>query len=290
MINSIAYHGVMGGSINGFTKALESVCDNFQDATTLSEITDADLIFLQTQDNFLPITELQRLKGFKILWSGDARNVTPQHYIDYAPHVDMVCFSNMRDVNVMRSLGYKSEFLQIGYDPEIYTPIGSKVKCPEIVFMGNNNGGFPLSGLRQTMVAYLKDIYGDNFGYYGIGWDKADGNFMGNQLGEAEIYRSAKIGINLSHYDYEWYTSDRLFRMLGSGICVLSHNFTNWNHNFSTNEVCVWDDLEALKSQIDYYLIENAQRNMIANFGHELALSKYTFKKMCENIVNLYKS
>lgn len=285
-----AYCGAMSG-YNGFTNAFAKEVFEFQDTSDISMIDGADLVFLQPQDSPLSITELQRLKeskSFVILWSGDARNETPAHYIEYAKYVDITCFSNMKDVRHMQSLGFKSEFLQIGYDPEIYTPVGGKVDCPDIVFMGNNFGHFPLSGLRQTVVAYLKDIYGSSFGVYGIGWDNANGNFMGNQLGEAEIYRSAKIGINLSHYDYELYTSDRLFRMLGSGVCVLSHDYKAIRQDFVSNEVWTWRSLGELKSTINILLAEDKLRKEISQNGHQLALNNHTFTSMAKNIIQLY--
>src|ERR1700692_1287654 len=112
-----SYCGPMSG-YNGFTKAFAKEVFEFQDASHISMIDGSDLVFLQPQDSELPIAELQRLKAngsFIILWSGDARNATPPHYIDYAKYIDLTCFSNMKDVRFMRELGFKSEFLQIGY-------------------------------------------------------------------------------------------------------------------------------------------------------------------------------
>lgn len=299
---TVKYCGVMnsiGKSENGFTKAMREVCGDYEelDVIGLLSVTSADLVFLQPQDSSIPVQVLQHLKNigsFVINWTGDARDITPVYCYDYARYVDLTCFSNMRDVYNMRSVGHKSEFLQIGYDPDIYFPDNSVDKIHDIVFFGNNYGHFPLSGLRQQMVATLKQVYGDRFKAYGIG--QPDGNFMSNQQGEADIYRRAKIGINLSHYDYEHYTSDRLFRMLGSGVCVLSKHYPGMEWHFvDGNQLIVWHDINDLITKINSCLQGNnsimAQYNMqaIADRGHECAANYYTFEKMAQQIVELWK-
>lgn len=277
---------------NGFTDALRQVFDEVQDipASQLNSVTGADIVFLQTQDKGISKETLLHLKStgaFIVNWTGDARDQTPPYCFDYAQVVDLTCFSNMRDVAFMRDMGYKAEFFQIGYDPAIYYPDAAVEKDIDIVFMGNNYGHFPLSSLRIEMVRELKRVYGDRFKAYGIG--QPDGNFMGNQQGEADIYRRAKIGINLSHYNYERYTSDRMFRMLGSGIAVLSHGYTSIYDDFNTHEIGVWLNFNDLKEKIDHYLANEPARKMVADLGCWKATYVFTFLEMAKNIRSLWE-
>lgn len=284
---------------------LRTVCTEYQEINTgnpnlnteifrLSEYFKPELVFIQIQSPGITQESLAVLKqngAFILNWSGDVREPLPEIYKEMAKYVDITCFSNMNDVETMRSLGFKSEYLQIGIDPLIYTPIGHKVSTPEIVFMGNNCGGFPLSGLRQEMVVFLQSNYKNRFGVYGSGWLPNAGNYMGDQLGEASIYRGAKIAVNLSHFDYNQYSSDRLFRALGSGVMVLSHNFQGIDDMFENRvHLSKWNALPGLKQQIDYYLQKDGERQAIAAAGHQLALEKYTFLEMCRNIILIYQT
>lgn len=178
-----------------------------------------DLIFLQIQTpGILSVDTAQYLKSkAKVFnWTGDVRTPLPQWFKDLAPHMDSTLFTNMTDVEEMRKAGYRSDYLQIGFPEKIFKPEGIKRQEAEIIFMGNNNGGFPLSGLRSQMVDLLQKKYGNRFKVFGTNWRGFHAEH--NQEEEAKIYRGAKIAINLSHFDYSRYSSDRLFRLMGTGV------------------------------------------------------------------------
>ena len=181
---------------NGFQQAFIDVVgeDNYREISTgdsqVNEKTQymiamfkPDILFMQIQaPNIISIETCEYAKNsgcFVINWTGDKRHEVPQWMVDLAPYVNCTSFSNMEDVYKMRALGFKSDFLEIGYDPTIYTPIGEALQMPEIVFMGNNygRGYFPMSGFRIDMVDFLKNEYGNRFGVYGSGWAYGNGNF-----------------------------------------------------------------------------------------------------------------
>lgn len=250
-----------------------------------------DLCFIQIQSDGLEPNAIAALKDnncFCINWSGDMRSILPSFYFDYAKWgVDLTCFSNMQDVNIMRSCGYESHFLQIGVSPEIYNNTGEINNCCDIIFCGNTFGHFPLSGMRRDMVKELKRVYGDKFKAFGSG--QPDGaHSPNNQQGEAAIYRGAKIGINLSHFDVERYSSDRLFKMLACNLLVLSHEYKGIYEDFNPHDIGLWRDFGELKSQIDYYLSNEEARVKIAANGHQKAIEKYSFYQMGIEILNLY--
>lgn len=279
------------GHAQGFRQVFDDYDEIYVGSPTLNDeimSRSPDLVFIQKQDRGISEEALIHLKktAFVINWTGDVRSRIPNYIFEYGKHVDLTCFSNMNDVHTLRKLGYNAEFLQIGFDPAIYYPSACE-KDLDVVFMGNNVGTFPLSKLRIDMVRKLKEVYGDRFKAFGNGMP--DGNLMGNQPGEADIYRRAKIGINLSHFDYERYTSDRLFRMLGCGILVATHEYKGIYNDFNPHDFAVWNNFDELKQQIDYYLVNGDARRKIANNGHQKAMGKHKFSDMARDIIKLYE-
>lgn len=251
-----------------------------------------DIVFMQIQtENVISKAACEQMKStgaFVINWTGDKRNIVPTWMVDLAPFVSLTAFSNMDDVNTMRALGFKSEYLEIGYDETIYTPIGEAYNVPEIVFMGNNygHGYFPMSSFRIQMVEFLTKEYGNHFGVYGNGWQNAKGNVNGSQIEEAKHYRGAKIAINVSHFDSLNYNSDRLLRILGSGCLCLSYNHLGMKQTYN-NSVDYFKDFTELKTKIDFYLSNKINKDIISGIGNDFVLNTFTFKHQVENIINL---
>lgn len=252
-----------------------------------------DIVFMQIQaENIIQADTCDYMKtkgAFVINWNGDKRHQTPQWMLDLAPFVNCTSFSNMDDVNYMRSIGFKSEYLEIGYDPLIYTPIGEVApNVPEIVFMGNNygHGYFPMSTFRIETVAFLRATYGDRFGVYGSGWEASNGNVNHSQHEEAKIYRGAKIAINISHFDSLNYNSDRLLRILGSGVCCLSYSHKGMIETYG-DTINYFDNFGQLKHNIDFYLDYNYNRLGLS--GELFVKNMFTFKHQVINIIKLAK-
>lgn len=251
-----------------------------------------DIVFMQVQaPGIIPIFLLETLKElgcFVINWTGDKRHEVPQWMIDIAPHVSLTSFSNMEDVYKMRDLGFKSEFLEIGYDPEIYKPEGDAYDVSEIIFMGNNYGAghFPMSQFRIEMVEFLQREYGDRFGVYGTGWSSAKGNVNHSQIEEAKHYRGAKIAINCSHFDCDTYNSDRILRILGTGTPCLTYDHPNTKNIYGQ---CVeeFKTFAELKSLINIALSFQIKVRDMGIRGNIFALNNFTFKHQVQNIIKL---
>lgn len=293
-MKKVLYLGLMTGD-NGFTKAFKKKCDyrevptrhpNFNgESIRVAKEFCPDLIFMQiqapgiiTEETAKELSTISRV----INWTGDVRSPIPQWYYAIGHHIDMTCFSNMTDVRKFRESRMKSEFLDIGFDPEIYFP-DDREKTKDIVFCGNTYGAkFPLSKLRIQMVEALKGEYGDNFYYYGSGWNNANGVL--NQQQEAEAYRDAKVVINLNHFDYERYNSDRMLRIIGCGALALPRYYEGIevDYPFLVN----WTDLDNLKDLIDFYLEDEEARIFKANHCGELS-KEHTFDVMIDKILEL---
>lgn len=251
-----------------------------------------DIIFMQIQSpNIIQIETVKAMKetgAWICNWNGDIRDETPAWMIQMAPYVDKTLFSNMRDVRNVSNGGY----LEIGYDPEIYTPDGEIGNCREISFFGNNYGAsqFPLSKLRIEMNTMIQKYFGQKYGVYGNNWYNAAGNYNHSQAEESKAYRATKIAINLSHYDVDSYTSDRIYRILGSGAFCLCKAYPNMPFIDGVH-VRVWNTLPELLNLINYYLDDNnkAERQAIAKQGNEFVKANYTFDQMVKNLIGIYE-
>lgn len=265
-----------------------------EDINGLLSHSDHDVIFFQVQtDGVLNIEVIRKLKerGCKMFnFTGDVRKEIPMFYFNVAPFMTTL-MTNKTQADIIKAAGFDSHYFQIGYNDHIYDP-SLKVDCeysPEIVFMGNNyNGLFELSNFRYDMVMWLKNVYGDKFSVFGSGWPDAI-SLNTDQHKEAQVYRNCKVAINCSHFNLNMYSSDRMFRILGSGAFCLSHRFNGiYAMGFKEGvHLRTWESFDHLKALIDYYLVHDAERNKIALAGHELCKSEYTWMKRMEQLKTL---
>lgn len=299
-----------GKPFNGFQQALFDNADWYEEvncshprmneeSVRLAYEMKPDIIFIQIQThgiiNVHTMKKLRELSGFIVNWTGDVRQDIPKWMIDVAPYLDYTLFSNMTDVRKMRELGFNSEYLEIGINPEIYKPTGNVIPVFPIVFFGNNYGSgfFPMSDFRIKLVNYMNSVFRNRFGAYGNGYDGAKGNFCGSQLDEAAAYRGAKIAINVSHFEYERYSSDRMLRILGSGVLCLAKEYPGIEQDFTDGvHLRTWKTLEELEGLCHYYLDHNneQERQKISKVGSELALRSFTFHAMVENLIAIHNT
>lgn len=264
-----------------FNKSLIALVDGFK----------PDLVFMQVQTPNVISVETAKLlsKETKIVnWTGDVRYPTPQWFIDIGRHIHLTLFTNMHDIEHVRKYGIKADYLQIGVPDKIFKPEGcGHVDAPEIVFFGNNIGGFPLSHYRADMVRKLRNTYGKRFGCYGINWGPGIKSIT-NQEEEASYYRSAKIAINLSHFDYPRYTSDRLLRAMGSGCFVLSHAYQDIEKEFENGKhLQTWSNFTELFEMIDFYLERKDEREKIAKAGCKHIHANHTWSNRINELMKM---
>ena len=234
-----------------------------------------DVVFMQIQGEGIISSELceyMTINSITANWTGDVRYPLPEWFVDIGKKISVTLFNNIQNVLFARERGINADFLQVGFDSDLFTPYGTKKHKPDIVFMGSNyitNNPFPLSKLRYDLVQKLRTKYGEDFFSYGANWEGISPDFyFAYPNEESEIYRNCKIAINLSHFDYSRYSSDRLLRLMGSGAFCLSHNFKGIERDFDIkNHLDVWSDIDELISKIDYYLKNEYERESIAKEG-----------------------
>jgi len=263
-----------------------------QEAVRIAREFKPDLIFMQIQSpdiiHIETVKAMRETGAFIVNWNGDIRHSTPQWMIDMAPYVDRTLFSNNRDARNVVNGGY----LEIGYDPEIYTPDAEIGKCREISFFGNNYGAnkFPLSHFRIEMNNLLHRQFGNRYGVYGNNWHNVAGNYNHSQAEEAKAYRATKIAINLSHFDEDCYSSDRIYRILGTGAFCLCRYYPNMPFIDGVH-VRTWSTLPQLLSLIRHYMNDanKEERDQISRQGNEFVRNNYTFDNMVKNLIRIYE-
>ena len=255
-----------------------------------------DFIFAQIQKgNILTVKAAQKIHkmGIPIFnWTGDVRHPLPQWFKDIGKYC-VTLFTNQNDVDEMREEGYDADYLQVGLDENEFNPFRGKLEDgKEIVFFANHyRGTFPLSNFRYDVAKALKDKYGDKFGLYGRGWPQEFGarNLNGNWDREARLYSSCKIAINISHFNYSRYSSDRLLRAMGSGAFVLSHNFKDIKKDYNNNILKTFNTIPELIDKIDRYLANDEQRIEVAKNGCLYVRKNCTWAKRIDELRELMK-
>lgn len=255
-----------------------------------------DIVFIQIQtDGYIweqTIIDIKKTGAFIMNFTGDVRYPIPAWYYGLGKHLDLTLFSNMTDVEKMILDGYRSDYLELGIDPEIYKPKGEFILSHPIVFMGNHYGNFPLSNTRYEMVKFMTKKYGHKFGVYGNGWPldatvKVSGNYNDSQKNEASIYRASKIAINISHFDYKRYSSDRLLRIMGTGVFCLCKKYEDMPFEDGVH-LRTWETFSQLEGLCEYYLKNINERLAIAKAGCDFVHANFIFESMIKNIKKLY--
>ena len=211
------------------------MCAEFQiDRHVVDKIRNAgfipDILFLQIQsdniDGVSTVTMFQdlvkefRSKGCKVInWNGDIRGQFPHWMVQLESTIN--AFTNMKDVKAVAN----GKFLQIGIDPKTFRKWDVE-QTNDVVFMGNNYGSmFPLGTLRAEACRIIRRMGGRVYGNYpestgNLNADPADP--FPKQSAESKIYSGCAIAVSISHFDVERYTSDRLFRCMGSHAFTLA--------------------------------------------------------------------
>ncbi len=248
-----------------------------------------DVVFMQIQYGGIITPETVKKMSEKcpvFSWTGDVRAELENHFVHCAPFMTSL-FTNTVDVNKVLENGNRAEFLQVGFDHKIFTPVGSVGNAPEIVFLASYypDANFPLTSLRRAVVASLHEEFKERFSVYGNGW-----SLLGlqeqylNSAQEAEAYRTAKVCINTSHFNSGRYSSDRLFRIMGAGGLALTHDFHGIEKDFVIGKHLVtWHNIPDLISKVNYYLTHDFEAENIRMNGCKYVRENFTWDNFVEN-------
>lgn len=193
-----------------------------------------EFAFCQFQDRGLITYKfpeyLKSIGCFSVNWSGDVRHPLPDWYKDLAPYFSVTSFTNVPDVEEIRAMGYRAEFLQIGYDETIFNTEGAGERSG-VVFLGNNYSGyrFAESEGRREMVAALAKAFPDDFTVYGMSWEgivppKNNGGYLHETM-SAPVLKKALISVGWDHFHRPGFASDRILRGTACGCAVVNQHY-----------------------------------------------------------------
>ena len=176
----------------------------------------------------------------------------------------------------------KGHFLTAGvYGPECYLDKSyNKDNFDyDVIFVGSKryHHEYPY---RPELIDFLKATYGSRFLH--VGGDGDTGTIRGKDLNK--IYAKSKIAIgdtlNLG-FNYPHYTSDRLFESTGRGGFTIYPRIVGLDSYFQGGKEIVFyehGNLQDLKEKIDYYLVNDEERESIRIAGHNRAKAEHTYK------------
>lgn len=241
-----------------------------------------DLVFAQIQTPDVISDDLWR--GIRsnadcvVNWSGDVRDPMPEWYAKAAESVDLTLFTNLEWVEALRDKGLNADYLQVGFNPEIYHPWGPVQRdVPPIVFLANYYPHYPKSPHRKEIALSLRERYGDQYRTYGRGWPFST-FWTKSHEEEARVYRAAKVAIGQSQLDLPRYTSDRLFRAMGTGVCYVAHAYDGLDEDYRAGcQLLQWRTFEQLFDKIDWALENEEGRRHIGTLGSEVVHGRHTW-------------
>jgi hypothetical protein len=182
----------------------------------------------------------------------------------------------------------KGVFLPAGvFDQECYISDRPSPHANDVIFVGSRHY-HQCWPWRVQLIDWLRSTYGSRFTH--VGGDGDTGVVRGDELNR--VYANSKVAVGDTlclNFDYPFYTSDRLFECAGRGgvqawpyIRGVDEWFTHGEHlRFFT-----FGDFEDLKTQIDYLLEHDEEREQMRKAGHELVKNQHTYVQRWQTILD----
>lgn len=208
-----------------------------------------DVVFMQLQEGGVIFPET--LEGVDIPvfnWTGDVRQDVS--YFTPIGKQTITLFSNYTDVEKMRELGFRADYLQTGYDHAHYYETNTH-RLNKIVFIANNyhHHTFAQSKLREDMVKYMYKRFPEYFEVWGQNWQNVHPDFRPTRSKDEErqIYNRSLIAINIPHINCSRYYSDRQLRAMACGCLVMSQEYPENEYEFKKGvHFDAWNTFEEL--------------------------------------------
>jgi spore maturation protein CgeB len=233
--------------------------------------------------------ELSKI-SFVVNYTFDIRSVEQSEWLyELCSIIGLVCVSNKRDAKMCKDRGYSNVLhVHSSADFEIYKQIPvSNDTDGKIAFIGNNYVGtnleFPNAQERFDMVSRLSEKYKEDFQVYGLGWAGSKMVFGSEELA---VYTNCSIAINQNNFSEPGYTSDRLWRIMGSGAFCLTSYFEGIEDIFIKGQhLDWWKSIDELEPLIEYYLSNPLRRNIVRIQGSYLVTNNYTWSNRIQQIM-----
>lgn len=183
-----------------------------------------------------------------------------------------------------KNTNVKGHYLPAGvFDQECYYK--PKRVRNDVVFVGSKKY-HPEWTYRPKLINWLGDTYGKNFKHYGgDGIQVVRGKELNN------LYATTKVVVGDSlcpKFTYKNYWSDRIYETMGRGGFIIHPYIPGLEEEFNDGEHLIfyeYKNLDQLKKLIDYYLLNDTEREKIRVAGHNLVKQNYTYKNRWDHIM-----
>jgi len=213
---------------------------------------------------------------------GDAL-YSPYH-CELARIVDCIYVSNKTHIRINEQKGLTNfEYMPCPTDDDIFYHQKCK-KVYDVIFIGNNN--------QSTRLALLKRLANNfNLMVFGNGWEGTGLNYGKSVYGKKFTKVCNKAKICLGVIDSKWteleaYFSNRLVNTLATRSFCIQRYTKGLEKIFTNQKHLVWYTTESeLIKLIEYYLLNEKEREEIAAQGQQKVYENYTYKKSVKRII-----
>lgn len=222
---------------------------------------------------------------------------------DYAQYYDAIYTYEREDCAKIRAAGIRTDYIPIGYNPSYETDSrlagGESDKKYDLVFIGS-----PYRKRRPYLELLAKAAEQENwrFRVFGIFWEtqyfwkkfsmqlrfpelcRCIENRFVTPAEAAEIYRQSKIVLNL-HGNEATGCNPRTYDILATGTMEIIDQRKDYDLFVPGQDFVVFQSPEDLLSKVKYYLNHPAERQTIAQRGHEKVKESRSLKKSIQRIL-----
>ena len=238
----------------------------------LSLKNDFDILFLQRGDGF-PLELLLAVNRPRIFWASEL--------LDRVRDQDRLLSSGLFDHVFVHSDACKKTIIDNGwisadnitvllngFDETIQYNRPDIVKNIDVLFIGS------ILPRRRKWLDHLKMKH-----------SVVEARAFGNEM--TTYFNRARIVLNIHAEEY-LDTETRVFEALGCGAFLLTEKLADNNPFVSGDHLIEVDDVYQMNDAIDYYLAHEVERDLIAQRGHEEAISKHTYTIRAAEIASLF--
>lgn len=183
----------------------------------------------------------------------------------------------------------KGRYLPAGvFGDECYAAEANDRYGNDVIFVGSRNY-HPCYPYRPQLIDWLRATYGSRFTH--VGGDGDTGIVRGHDLNR--VYASSKIAVGDSlclDPDYAgMYWSDRVYETTGRFCMTIHPRLKGMGDEFTDGvdlRFYTHGDFDELKSLIDHYLDNRAEREQIRLKGHLRTKQNYTYRHRWETILD----
>lgn len=252
-----------------------------------------DVIHVQQAKRFTPQT-IERIRKvhdcFISHWSADIRAKPEEYIVRLGQLVDLTLLSSRGELEWYRRLGVKRvEHLQMAFDGDTFRPRPpSDEHAHEVIYFGhnyhNNNreseaNHWPGVQLRLAILNKVSSVA--HVTVFGSKWP-ARLNLGGIVMHDdaAKVCSSSKIALGASAFNnVHSYTSDRLFRTMGCGICYVCAYFPGIEDMFENGRHLVWfKSVDECADLVKGLLKDGMWRDRIAREGARIVHRRHSWK------------